>query len=128
MRAKRNSRSKIRAIKKRSRYSNSRPERERERFRTIAREPLFPRYKGKGIKAETTGKTRDDRKSSIRPLESIGIIRLAPLSTRGRRERSFRTIPRGRRDGHPRKRPARCTLLGMCVMVGGKFHSRNYHD
>lgn len=61
------------------------------------REPLF-RVTSKGIKAETANKTRDGRKSSIRrPLESIGIIRLAPQRT-GTEERPG-TIPRGRRDG-----------------------------
>lgn len=42
----------------------------------------FSRVTSKGIKAETANKTRDGRKSSIRrPLESIGIIRLAPQLT-----------------------------------------------
>lgn len=42
----------------------------------------FSRVTSKGIKAETANKTRDSRKSSIRrPLESIGIIRLAPQLT-----------------------------------------------
>lgn len=50
----------------------------------------FSRVTSKGIKAETANKTRDGRKSSIRrPLESIGIIRLAPqpTGTEGGKER-----------------------------------------
>lgn len=89
-------------------------ERERERDSQTIASGHFSRVTSKGIKAETTSKARDGRKSSIRrPLESIGIIRLAPPVRGGGREGGWRggkAIPRGRRDGPPSKEPG---VLGV---------------
>jgi len=77
-------------------------------------------------------------KSSIRrPLKSIGIIRLAPPRTRkgaaggkrGEREREReREGERERGGGGSIPEVGHHPGGATCVMVGGKFHSRNYHD